>query len=237
MRRSGTGVRTGPPARDRARTAVRSRSRRRGPCGRSPCTPSGDPGRRNRHHRQRCRRRHSKPRWCRAFSGPYGCGVRPTRPVHRPQARRWQARHGCTRPRRSVASALDVDVGQRPKRENRACSWCSARSTSIAKACLARVRPCCVRATSWLRAARAPTRPPRRPGPAAVRMIGHVGDDSFGRFARQAMAQPASIAPRSPLRTRRPGVAVIGVDQERGEPDHGGERRQSRQRCRPGAGS
>ena len=97
MRRSGTGVRTGPPARDRARTAVRSRSRRRDPCGRSPCTPSGDPGRRNRHHRQRCRRRHSKPRWCRAFSGPYGCGVRPTRPVHRPQARRWQARHGCTR--------------------------------------------------------------------------------------------------------------------------------------------
>ena len=46
----------------------------------------------------------------------------------------------------------------------------------------------------------------------AVRMIGHVGDDSFGALRARPWPRPASTAPRSPLR-RATGVAVIGVDQ------------------------
>ena len=35
----------------------------------------------------------SKPRWCRAFRVPTVAAFSPTRPVHRPQARPWQARY------------------------------------------------------------------------------------------------------------------------------------------------
>jgi ribokinase len=49
-------------------------------------------------------------------------------------------------------------------------------------------------------------------GGAAVRMIGHVGDDGFGHFARQAMAL-AGVDCAHVLTSRNPtGVAVIGVD-------------------------
>ena len=48
---------------------------------------------------------------------------------------------------------------------------------------------------------------------AAVRMIGHVGDDSFGRFARQAMVAAGVDCAAIASSRRATGVAVIGVDQ------------------------
>ena len=48
---------------------------------------------------------------------------------------------------------------------------------------------------------------------AAVRMIGHVGDDSFGRFARQAMVAAGVDCARVATSRRATGIAVIGVDQ------------------------
>ncbi len=48
---------------------------------------------------------------------------------------------------------------------------------------------------------------------AAVRMIGHVGDDSFGRFARQAMVAAGVDCAAIATSRRATGVAVIGVDQ------------------------
>jgi ribokinase len=47
---------------------------------------------------------------------------------------------------------------------------------------------------------------------AAVRMIGHVGDDSFGRFARQAMAAAGVDCAAIATSRRATGIAVIGVD-------------------------
>jgi ribokinase len=48
---------------------------------------------------------------------------------------------------------------------------------------------------------------------AAVRMIGHVGDDSFGRFARQAMAATGVDCTAIATSHKATGIAVIGVDQ------------------------
>jgi ribokinase len=47
---------------------------------------------------------------------------------------------------------------------------------------------------------------------AAVRMIGHVGDDGFGRFARAAMASAGVDCTGVVTSRRATGVAVIGVD-------------------------
>ena len=47
---------------------------------------------------------------------------------------------------------------------------------------------------------------------AAVRMIGHVGDDGFGRFARQAMAAAGVDCAALVSSSRPTGIAVIGVD-------------------------
>ena len=44
-------------------------------------------------------------------------------------------------------------------------------------------------------------------------MIGHVGDDSFGRFARQAMAAAGVDCAAIATSHKATGVAVIGVDQ------------------------
>ena len=55
------------------------------------------------------------------------------------------------------------------------------------------------------RQGRQPGQRPRREAGAAVRMIGHVGDDSFGDFARQAMAAAGvDCARRRRPRARRP---------------------------------
>ncbi len=48
---------------------------------------------------------------------------------------------------------------------------------------------------------------------AAVRMVGHVGDDSFGRFARQALAAARVDCAAIALSRRATGIAVIGIDQ------------------------
>jgi ribokinase len=48
---------------------------------------------------------------------------------------------------------------------------------------------------------------------AAVRMVGQVGDDSFGHFARQAMAAAGVDGTGIAISRRPTGVAVIGVDQ------------------------
>jgi ribokinase len=45
-------------------------------------------------------------------------------------------------------------------------------------------------------------------------MIGHVGDDSFGRFARQAMAAAGVDCAAIATSRRATGIAVIGVDQD-----------------------
>jgi ribokinase len=47
---------------------------------------------------------------------------------------------------------------------------------------------------------------------AAVRMIGHVGDDSFGGFARQALAGAGVDCAAIAISRRATGIAVIGVD-------------------------
>jgi ribokinase len=47
---------------------------------------------------------------------------------------------------------------------------------------------------------------------AAVRMIGHVGDDSFGDFARQAVAAAGVDCAHVVTSSRATGIAVIGVD-------------------------
>jgi ribokinase len=48
---------------------------------------------------------------------------------------------------------------------------------------------------------------------AAVRMIGHLGDDGFGRFARQAMAAAGVDCAAVASSGRATGIAVIAVDQ------------------------
>jgi ribokinase len=48
---------------------------------------------------------------------------------------------------------------------------------------------------------------------AAVRMIGQVGDDGFGHFARQAIAAAGVDGTGIAISRRPTGVAVIGVDQ------------------------
>ena len=48
---------------------------------------------------------------------------------------------------------------------------------------------------------------------AAVRMVGRVGDDSFGRFARAAMAAASVDCAGVATSSRATGIAVIGVDQ------------------------
>lgn len=47
---------------------------------------------------------------------------------------------------------------------------------------------------------------------AAVRMIGHVGDDAFGHFARGAMARAGVDCTDVVTSRRATGIAVIGVD-------------------------
>jgi ribokinase len=47
---------------------------------------------------------------------------------------------------------------------------------------------------------------------AAVRMIGHIGDDSFGRFARHALAGAGVDCATIAISRRATGIAVIGVD-------------------------
>ncbi|MGH6897232.1 MAG: PfkB family carbohydrate kinase, partial [Geminicoccaceae bacterium] len=47
---------------------------------------------------------------------------------------------------------------------------------------------------------------------ATVRMIGHVGDDSFGRFARQAMATAGVDGASVATSDKATGIAVIGID-------------------------
>jgi ribokinase len=48
---------------------------------------------------------------------------------------------------------------------------------------------------------------------AVVRMIGHVGDDSFGRFARAAMVAAGVDCAAIATSRKATGIAVIGVDQ------------------------
>jgi len=47
---------------------------------------------------------------------------------------------------------------------------------------------------------------------AAVRMIGHVGDDGFGRFARAALAAAGVDCTRLATSDKATGIAAIGVD-------------------------
>jgi ribokinase len=47
---------------------------------------------------------------------------------------------------------------------------------------------------------------------AAVRMVGHVGDDSFGHFAREVMAAAGVDCAGIATSSRATGIAVIGVD-------------------------
>jgi ribokinase len=47
---------------------------------------------------------------------------------------------------------------------------------------------------------------------AVVRMVGHVGDDSFGRFAREAIAAAGVDCAGIASSNRATGIAVIGVD-------------------------
>jgi ribokinase len=49
---------------------------------------------------------------------------------------------------------------------------------------------------------------------AVVRMIGHVGDDSFGRFAREAMVAAGVYCAAIGTSPKATGIAVIGVDQD-----------------------
>jgi ribokinase len=49
---------------------------------------------------------------------------------------------------------------------------------------------------------------------AVVRMIGHVGDDSFGRFAREAMVAAGVDCAAIATSRKATGIAVIGVDQD-----------------------
>ena len=51
---------------------------------------------------------------------------------------------------------------------------------------------------------------------AAVRMIGHLGDDDFGRLARQSLEQAGADCAAVAVSSRPTGTAVIGVDR-RGE--------------------
>jgi ribokinase len=48
---------------------------------------------------------------------------------------------------------------------------------------------------------------------AAVRMVGRTGDDSFGRFAREAMAAAGIDCAGIAASSRATGIAVIGIDQ------------------------
>jgi ribokinase len=48
---------------------------------------------------------------------------------------------------------------------------------------------------------------------AAVRMVGRIGDDSFGRFAREAMAAAGVDCTGIATSGRATGIAVIGIDQ------------------------
>jgi ribokinase len=48
---------------------------------------------------------------------------------------------------------------------------------------------------------------------AAVRMVGHLGDDSFGHFARDAMTAAGVDCAGIATSSRATGIAVIGVDQ------------------------
>jgi ribokinase len=47
---------------------------------------------------------------------------------------------------------------------------------------------------------------------AAVRMIGHVGDDGFGRFAQEAMAAAGVDCAKVAISDQATGIAAIGVD-------------------------
>jgi ribokinase len=48
---------------------------------------------------------------------------------------------------------------------------------------------------------------------AAVRMVGHVGDDSFGHFAREGIAAAGVDCAGIATSNRATGIAVIGIDQ------------------------
>ena len=71
---------------------------------------------------------------------------------------------------------------------------------------------------------------------AKVRMVGHVGADSFGQFLRDALAAAGVDGARSRPPTRPPGVAVIGVDRAAENQIIVAQRRQSRQPRGPGRG-
>jgi ribokinase len=49
---------------------------------------------------------------------------------------------------------------------------------------------------------------------AAVRMVGHVGDDSFGAFARRALAAAGVDGSRIATSGGATGIAVIGIDRD-----------------------